>query len=339
MRTIATINFAEPKVNESVSENKIQQDYVTLIEKIKNDERFAYKFFYGSSQKSGMSIAPIRSRIISQIYSTYHVKVEPQVFSTVLYEHLWSEGTWKPFDTCPKNGAFFSWLSRVAFRAVLNYLENNAFLKISRARTVANTRLDLLNKPVNYRLVVIDDMIDDKEIKSFLKSIYVECLEKNDIKRHFNLNEETYEMMFRKSEDLLKKSLIEKLHCYDDVLEDKSHRKISLSFEDYLGIDNITDNDDVNNLIYDVLNIDPHGPEAKQKVEKFLYAFSDKLPWKAEDKYVWQSRYIKEMSPVEVAASLPNRSRPWVDTRFSRLNQKFHEAINEWWYEMTVFVA
>lgn len=29
------------------------------------------------------------------IYSTYHVKVEPYEFSTVLYEHLWAEGTWK----------------------------------------------------------------------------------------------------------------------------------------------------------------------------------------------------------------------------------------------------
>ena len=339
MRTIATINFAEPKVNVSVSGNNIQKEYASLIEKIKTDERFAYKFLYGSSQKSGMSISPIRSRIINQIYSTYHVKVEPHVFSTVLYEHLWAEGTWKPFESCPKNAAFFSWLSKVAFRAVLNYLEDNAFVKISRARTVANTRLDLLNKPVVYRNAVINDMIEDKKIKSFLKSVYVECLEKNDIKKHFNLNDESYEMMFQKSEDMLKKSLIEKLHCYDDALTDKSQRKILLSFEDCLGVNSIIDNDDVNNLIYDVLNINPHDPDAKIKIEEFLYDFSENLSWKSEDKYVWQSRFIKEMSPVEVASTLPNRSRPWVDTRFSRLNQKFYEAISKWWYEKTILAA
>lgn len=339
MRTIATINFTEPKVNESVSKNNIQDEFVSLIEKIKTDERFAYKFLYGSGSKSGMNIAPISSRIINQIYNTYHVKVEPQVFSTVLYEHLWAEGTWKPFESCPKNAAFFSWLSKVAFRAVLNYLEDNVFVKISRTRTVANTRLDLFNKPVVYREAVIDAMIDDKETRLFLKSIYVECREKDEIKKLFKLNEESYEMMFRKSEDSLKKSLIEKLHCYDDALTDKSQRKIMLSYEDFSDIDNITDNDDVSNLIYDVLNINPHDPDAKMKVERFLYDFSDKLPWKAEDKFVWQSRYIKEMSPVKVAEALPNRSRPWVDTRFSRLNQKFHEAINEWWYQKTVLAA
>lgn len=339
MRTIATTNITEPNVDTSASKINTQQDYTYLVEMLKTNERFANQFLYGSNRKFGMNIAPIRSRIINQIYSTYHVKVEPQVFSTVLYEHLWAEGTWKPLETCPKNAAFFSWLSKVAFRAVLNYLEDNAFIKISRARTVANTRLDLLNKPIVYRDAVIDDMIDDKETKSFLKAVYVERLEKDDIKKHFNLNDESYEMMFRKSEDMLKKSLIEKLHCYADALTDKSQRKILLSYEDCLGLDNITDNYDVNNLIYDVLNINPHDPDAKIKIEEFLYDFSENLSWKSEDKYVWQSRFIKEMSPVKVASTLPNRSRPWVDTRFSRLNQKFYEAISKWWYEKTILAA
>ncbi len=340
MRTIATTNFAEPKVNVSVSGNNIQKEYASLIEKIKTDERFAYKFLYGSSQKSGMSIAPIRSRILNQIYSTYHVKVEPQVFSTVLYEHLWAEGTWKPFDSCPKNAAFFSWLSKVAFRAVLNYLEDNAFVKILRARTVANTRLDLENKPLAYCDAVINDLVDDVKMRSFLKAVYVDHLDKQDIQKRFDLTEEDFNTLSVKSEVALKKALINRTHHYNDALVDLNQRKINLSFDDCVGIDNVAESsDELNSLIYDILDIKFGDPDAKQKVDDFLYEFSNNMPWKAEDKFVFQSRFIKDIPPVEVVKDLPNRSRAWLDTRFSRLNKDFRKAICKWWEDKTVLAA
>jgi hypothetical protein len=139
----------------------------------------------------------------------------------------------------------------------------------------------------------------------------------------------------------LKKALINGLHHYSDALVDLNQRKINLSFDDCIGIDNEAESsDELSNLIYDVLNIKFGDPDAKQKVDNFLYEFSNNLPWKAEDKFVWQSRFIKEMSPVEVVKSLPTkRSRAWLDTRYSRLNSKFHDAINKWWYEKTVLAA
>ena len=80
-----------------------------------------------------------------------------------------------------------------------------------------------------------------------------------------------------------------------------------------------------------MLGVTPNDAEFETKVIDFLYNFTNNLDWSDEDKYVWQSRYIKNMKPEEVAENLPKRSRPWVDTRYSRLNRQFKEAIREWW--------
>lgn len=335
MRTIPPITFAEPKQNATQ-----KSDFSLLVENIKKNEKIACQFFYAKTN-DGLSIAPIRSRIISQIYESYQIVIQPYVFSTVLYEYLWDEGTWKPLNTCPRNNAFFPWLRTVAFRAVLKHLEEDGLIKVQKARTVANTRLDLSNKPKAYCDAVINDLVADAKMRSFLKAVYVDNLDELDIQKRLGLTDEDFKCLSFKSEVTLKKALINGLHHYNDALVDLNQRKINLSFDDCIGIDNVAESsDELSNLIYDVLNIKFGDPDAKQKVDDFLYEFSNNLPWKAEDKFVWQSRFIKGMSPVEVVKSLPTkRSRAWLDTRYSRLNSKFHDAINKWWYEKTFLAA
>lgn len=332
--TFSPISFEEPKQNATQ-----ESDISLLVNEIKTNEKFASQFFYCKT-KGNLSIASMRSHILSQVYETYHVVLQPYEFSTLVYEHIWSEGSWKPFDTCPQNGAFFPWLRTVAFRAVLKHLEENGLIKVHKARTVANTRLDLGNKPLAYCDAVINDMVDDVTMKSFLKAVYVDNIDKLDIQKRFDLTDEAFMSLYVKSEMALKKALINGLHNYNDALVDLNHRKINLSFDDCVGIDNVAESSDELNLIYDILDIRFGDPDAKKKVDDFLYEFSNNLPWKAEDKFVWQSRFIKGMSPVEVVKSLPTkRSRAWLDTRYSRLNSKFHDAINKWWYEKTFLAA
>lgn len=81
----------------------------------------------------------------------------------------------------------------------------------------------------------------------------------------------------------------------------------------------------------EVLGVGQDEPEFERKVVDFLYDFSDKMEWSEEEKYIWQSRYIKNIMPLVVAESLHNRSRAWVDTKYSRLNRDFKKAIREWW--------
>lgn len=332
--TFPPISFEEPKQNATQ-----ESDISLLVNEIKTNEKFASQFFYCKT-KGNLSIASMRSHIISQIYATYHVVLQPYEFSTIVYENIWSEGSWKPFDTCPQNGAFFPWLRTVAFRAVLKHLEENGLIKVPKARTVANTRLDLENKPLAYCYAVINDLVDDVKMRSFLKAVYVDHLEQPDIQKRFDLTEEDFNSLSVKSEVALKKALINGLHHYNDALVDLNRRKINLSFDDCVGIDNVAESsDELNSLIYDILDIKFGDPDAKQKVDDFLYEFSNNMPWKAEDKFVFQSRFIKDIPPVEVVKDLPNRSRAWLDTRFSRLNKDFRKAICKWWEDKTVLAA
>lgn len=327
--TFSPISFAEP--NPSATQ---ESDISLLVKEIKTNEKIACQFFYAKTN-DGLSIAPIRSRIISQIYESYQIVIQPYVFSTVLYEYLWDEGTWKPLNTCPRNNAFFPWLRTVAFRAVLKHLEENGLIKVHKARTVANTRLDLDKKTLAYCDAVINDLVDDEKMRSFLKAVYVDHLERQDIQKRFDLTEEDFNTLSVKSEDALKKALINRTHPYNDALVDLNQRKINLSFDDCVGIDNVAESSDELSLIYDILDIKFGDPDAKQKVDDFLYEFSNNMPWKAEDKFVFQSRYIKDIPPVEVVKDLPNRSRAWLDTRFSRLKKDFRKAICKWFKDKT----
>ncbi len=330
-----TMNFAGNIAHETVyniiTETDYKNDAAHIVESIKTNPDFAYHFLYGTSILPGKSIARLRSRIINQIRTSYHVDVDPNDFNTLLYEHLWSDGTWKVLDSYNYRSTFFQWLGTVASHCIMSYLEENGYIKISRTRTPGNTRLVLMKMTPDYCRIVIEDMIQIVPIRDFLLAVYVERLDKNDIQKRFDMDEDMYQLTLRTSEKTLKTALLNSEHPYDDVLIDKDARKIMVSsdFLTLIGQTNIS-NDETSPL-REVLGVTPDDAEFEDKVVEFLYKFTDKLKWNDEDKYVWRSRYIMNMNPVEVAEALPDRSRPWVDTRFSRLNKQFKTAIREWW--------
>ena len=314
-----------------MTEKDYKSDAVHIVENMKNDETFAYHFLYGTSLVPGKSIARLRSRIINQVRMSYGVMVDPADFNTVLYEHLYSEGTWKVLDSYNYRSTFFQWLGTVASHCIMAYLEENDYIKISRARTPGNTRLVLKKMTPDYCHVVIDEMVKIGPMRDMLLAVYVDRLDKEAIQKRFDMDEEMYKLTLRASEKTLKTALLNTEHSYDDVLVDKGARKIMLSsdFLTIIGQTNAAYSED--SPLREILGVTPDDAEFESKVIDFLYNFTNNLNWSDEDKYVWQSRYIKNMKPGEVAENLPKRSRPWVDTRYSRLNRQFKEAIREWW--------
>lgn len=314
-----------------MTEKDYKRDAVRIVENIKNDEAFASRFLYGTSLVPGKSIARLRSRIINQVRKSYGVVVDPADFNTVLYEHLYSVGTWKVLNSYNYRSTFFQWLGIVASHCIMAYLEENGYIKISRARTPGNTRLVLKKMTPDYCHIVIDDMVKIGPMRDMLLAVYVDRLDQETIQKRFGMDEEMYKLTLRASEKTLKTALLNTVHPYDDVLVDKSARKIMLSsdFLTIIGQTNAAYSED--SPLREVLGVTPDDAEFETKVIDFLYNFTNNLDWSDEDKYVWQSRYIKNMKPEEVAENLPKRSRPWVDTRYSRLNRQFKEAIREWW--------
>lgn len=323
-----------------------RSDAAKIIDKIKTDERFAYKFLYGTSIKQGKSIARLRSKILNQVRISYKVVIKPYDFNTLVYEHLFSEGTWNVLSSYNYRSTFFQWLSTVASRCIMDYLIKNGFIKTNPARTPGNTKLILDEMTPSYCHAVIDHMVMIPSVKQILIAVYVDRLEPAEIQARFDLNEKAYTDNLRAAEKTLKTVLLNSVHPYDDVLVDTNTRKVLVSSEflDLIGQTSAAHTE--TSPLREVLGATPEDSDFELKVIDFLYDFSNSLRWNDEDTYVWQSRYIKNMAPESVAEDLNNmalmsgtekvlmRDRGWVDTRYHRLNVRFETAIRNWWNEL-----
>ena len=314
-----------------MTEKDYKKDAVRIVENIKNDETFAHSFLYGSSLVPGKSIARLRSRIINQVRVSYGAEVDPADFSTILYEHLYSEGSWRVLNSYNFRSTFYQWLGTVASHCIMAYLEENGYIKISRVRTPGNTRLVLKKMAPDYCRTVIDDMVKIGPLRDMLLAVYADRLDQETIQKRFNMDEEMYKLTLRASEKTLKVALLNTEHPYDDVLVDKGARKIMLSsdFLTIIGQTNAAYCED--SPLREVLGVTPNDAEFETKVIDFLYNFTDNLDWNDEDKYVWRSRFIKKTRSREVAENLSGRDEHWVNTRFNRLQKIFLPAIRKWW--------
>ena len=306
-----------------------------IIYNIKTDEKFAFNFLYGSSREHGKSIARLRSRILYEIWTSYKVDVNPKDFNTLLYDHLYSEGSWRALSTYGYRTTFFQWLSTVASHCIMEYLEKNGYIKVSRARTPGNTNLDLDDKTPIYCEAVISDMVNISLLRDILFAVYVDRLEPEVIKCRLKLSDEEYNLRLSTAEKTLKTALINSIHPYEDALSDVKVRKTHVSSDFLTIIGETTSGYIEDSPLREVLGVGPEDPDFEVSVIDFLYDFSNRLDWSDEDKYVWQSRFIKKMTPESVADDLPGRSRGWVDTRFCRLNTRFQTAIHVWWDTVT----
>ena len=317
-----------------MTEKDYKSDAVRIVENMKNDETFAYHFLYGTSLIPGKSIARLRSRIINQIRMSYGVVVDPADFNTVLYEHLYSEGTWKVLNSYNYRSTFFQWLGTVASHCIMAYLEENGYIKISRARTPGNTRLVLKKMTPDYCLIVIDEMLKIGPMRDMLLAVYVDRLDKEAVQERFDMDEEMYKLTLRASEKTLKTALLNTEHPYDDVLVDKGARKIMVSSEFLTLIGKTNANEISDSPLREVLGVSEDDANFEAKVEEFLYDFSNKLFTKELDRTVWQGRFIKGIAPNDMAEML-GKTRGWIDCKYNRVNTKFKEAAIAWWNKMT----
>ena len=317
-----------------MTEKDYKSDAVRIVENIKNDKAFASNFLYGTSLVPGKSIARLRSRIINQVRMSYGVVVDPADFNIVLYEHLYSEGSWKVLNSYNYRSTFFQWLGTVASHCIMAYLEENGYIKISRARTPGNTRLVLKKMTPEYCHIVIDDMVKIGPMRDMLLAVYVDRLDQEAIQKRFGMDEEMYKLTLRASEKTLKTALLNTEHPYDDVLVDKGARKIMVSSEFLTLIGKTNANEISDSPLREVLGVSEDDANFEAKVEEFLYDFSNKLFTKELDRTVWQGRFIKGIAPNDMAEML-GKTRGWIDCKYNRVNTKFKEAAIAWWNKMT----
>lgn len=139
----------------------------------------------------------------------------------------------------------------------------------------------------------------------------------------------------------------------EDVLHEKSKHVVTVSSEFVADLSEWCKAKTGVNPLSDVFGTNLSDEEVCQKTVDFLYDFSAKLwPEKVgdpnekdekiikknrekeknnkRDRLIWCERFIKNTPPVEVADEVKH-DRGWLDTRYSRLKEKFEKAIKQWW--------
>ena len=326
-----------------------------IIDKLKSgDDKFAKKFFYGTG-KEDCNINPLRSKILGKIQKKYGVELSDEYFSTIVYTYLWGDGSWKVLDSYGYKGSFFSWLEKVFGHEVTRALKE--LINPNSQRASSNTRIDKSIDPEVWDLAISEVMSSGLH-KDLLIASLVEQKSETTMMNEFQMDQKTLAETLEKANNSLKERLTTCDNSYETiVLTGKSKVNIEVSYsyvEDFIAWKDDCDNYDCQvpvslssgfrqgwdeaktnvSPLADVLGMNLTKEETKEIVEKFLYEFPKKLNWSEQDKLIWRLRFISNI-PGEVVAERCGKDRDWLNTRYSRLNDKFKTAIRKWWAENT----
>lgn len=337
-----------------------------IIKNLKNKDggdKYCYQFFFdttetderGKTKKKLCQIAPLRSKMIYDFQKDFGVTLMPEYFSTIVYLALWADGTWGPLDSYAGRCSFYAWLRKVARNAVMERLVEEHLIDDVWSRTVGNTRLALLSQSPSKCKMVIDDLMVGSKYHGLLTAIYVDRLPEEKIMKKLHIkNTDEFTAAKKAGENKLKDAMLRSVeYSEEDILRDKKKHIVTVSSEFVADLSVWVKAKTGVNPLSDVFGTDLTDEEVHEKTVEFLYDFSAKL-WpekvgnpdetdektikknkeKAEnnkrDRLIWCERFIKDSSPVDVA-NMVNHDRAWLDTRYSRLKDKFEKAIKEWW--------
>lgn len=325
------IRFWETVVREVAWLEANTEESDAIIDRLKSgDQLFAQHFFYDTNP-NGCNISRFRSKIRSNIKQTYKVDVSVEEFGDILYTFLWDNGTWSVLDKYSRKSSFFSWLAEVAQHEVMKYLEDMKIISVSRERTVGNTRLLGMSVAPEMWEYIIADVMPDGLYKDVLSATLVERKSDEELAKTFGIDAGSLRTLQKKAEADLKDRLIRSESGYEElVLRDKSPRTIEVSEAFAKELCVWQEEKSNTNPLADVLGVNLSKKDLQEKAVEFLYTIPDLLKWTEEERIVWTLRFIEDTAPVEVAERV-GRKRSWVDTKYSRLNVRFNEAIKKWW--------
>ncbi len=301
-----------------------------IIRRLKADPKFCQQFFYGTKDTE-CRIAQMRSNVLGYLAQNYQVVMPEKYFSTIVYQTLWSEGSWSKLDSYDKQFSFFVWLKKVAQNAVLERLVEERVIPSVRARTPGNTRLALLSQPVEMCQLIIDEQLPANKYHDFMCSVYVSRLKKEEIMKQYGMTEEEFDEAKDKGEYALKDALLRSNCGYEEkVLRDKTRNESGASLDFGADMEEWLRNQLGESSLTDVFGINLTDEEIREKVIDFLYGMSAKMNWNDRDRFLWRERFVHDTPPVKLAAVL-HRTRAWVDTRYSRLNDRIEPSLKRWW--------
>lgn len=321
-------NYSKDFNPERLKNYKAEAD--EIIRRLEADPKFCLEFFYGT-KKVECHIIQLRSSVLGYLAQNYNVVISNDFFSTILYQTLWSEGTWAKLKTYDKHSSFFTWLKVVAKNAVLERLAKDRIIPSIHARTPGNTRLALLSQSIEMCQLIIDEQLKGNKYHDFMSSVYVNRLSKEEIMRQYDMTEQAFDDTKSEGEYALKDALLRSNCGYEEVvLRDKTRDNQDVALEFGADLEEWVRTKLGESSLTDVFGVNLTDEEVHEKVIELLYGMSAKMNWNDRDMFLWRQRFVHDTPPVKLAATF-GRTRAWVDTRYSQLNNQIELPLKKWW--------
>lgn len=183
------------------TENKIFVADLQTVQRIKNDPKFAYDFFFQTLYKMAVSI----SRIMTGTYWDLPY-CDPEEICALMYEYFCCDGNWKKLDSYKGECELRYWVKRAilhhAFKSFDFFGYHRPFVI-----SVSNSRLRIARLPKELREKIVN-LLDVSDLYDILWWHVVEGFQKKKVCNLMDISPEEYDIKLKLAESALHETII-----------------------------------------------------------------------------------------------------------------------------------
>lgn len=294
-----------------------------------NDTRFAKDFFYGTNPQKA-NISRLRSRLKNEFYTSYGLTISDKEISTIIYSSIWEEGTWKGLKTFQNTGSIFSWIETKGRHELTAELREQQRIPWERKRTAGNTRLSKRKLTEEMANLILQEETLPSDISQIIRDLYVNKKSPQEIMSQWAWNQEEYDKKVKNATTTLKETLLQSPRDYHDILKDKTASNSQISLDEAMQNGCQASFKENQCALVDIFGVSLTDEEIQSKAMETIHHIASTVECTERDRYVWESRYFEDKSPIALSKEL-NMRRSNVDNIYLRMNKKFQEAVKEWY--------
>lgn len=183
------------------SENRIFVEDLKTVQQIKDDPKFAYKFFFEDLGMMARSIAKVMTATYFDLSTC-----DPKEISSLMYEYFCCDGHWKKLDSYKGECELKYWIKRAVLHRAFRYFD---FFGYHRPFVISdrNTRLTIARLPKDMRIRIVN-LLDVSDLYDILWWHIVEGFQRKKVCRIMEISPEEYDIKLRLAEDVLHKTII-----------------------------------------------------------------------------------------------------------------------------------
>ena len=311
------------------------EERLILRDNILNDATVAEEFFT-------KTLRPLYQSLCNKLNHSYKLSLQIDDMSATVYTALYDFGKWGRMIQYQGQCSIFTWMSTLISQVMIDELKAEGYLTRKSNRTSKNTYLTLKSIKDEEERQMIVDLVEVPLWNRILTDYYVKRMDEQEIQATHHLSAEEFRKTLKAAEDLLKEALIREDILLVKRANGKTFNLVTLALSDKETVQDITTSDEAFTIAENTYTTQEHHfvqemldefyPNKNWEEQWYLFVQSRALQmnWSQEDQIVWFSRFIDHESPVTIAERI-GRNRPWVDTRFSRLNKDLASDIKVWW--------